>query len=799
MTALARADGGGASGGLTVTAMIPHADAGGSTMAYIGEGADVDATSTVAITADGVYSATATTVAVAVGGLAGGVGADATADVSGIVDAHIGPAAGEIPSGVATRVNTHGAAITITARSSMTAIAQADGAGVSGGVTVAVMLPNADVMGITRAYVGEGVEIDAGSLTITANAPAMLARASSFAVGIGGFGAGQGIESEAVVSGTVEAYIGANAADVATMSAPDIDVGTGAVIVGADALMRALAEASGLGLAGLLAIGVMLPMAKVTGRTRAYIRDGVNVDAGSLTVQAGTLDDPGTPGDETDRVRYEAVATAKVVQVSIGGAGAGANAEASVDGTVEAFIGAPAGRTRGGLIGAVLDISGPVRVGALSDIDATATADGTGAAAGVSVTVMVPTAHASAVTRAYAGDGSNLKATTLTVRADGDAASTATTVAVAVSGLGAGTGATPTAITGSIVEAFVGERADTTRVTQADVQVRTTAGGRGTIDLDAVSRATALAEAKGAAISGIAVNVIIPSAKLTGRTSAYIGPRTNVYAGAVTVDADELIAKATAKAMGGTVGLGAVTDMTSLAVASRATEAFVGHHASLDLGGSAIALRADATMGEPVAFASNQGGSAGLVSIAVFKADAIVGDDMRGAVTVSIANPAVFTLGGHGLVVGDMVRLTTTGSLPTGLSAGATYYVVSATSSTFQLSSTPRGPPIATSGTQSGTHTLYRVGRSLTRAFVGDAASVTAGRLDILATSTTEAKSEISFLGIAAFVGVQIGRTTATAAHDTEAFVGDDAILNLSGALVISATRRRPRRRTSTR
>ena len=87
-----------------------------------------------------------------------------------------------------------------------------------------------------------------------------------------------------------------------------------------------------------------------------------------------------------------------------------------------------------------------------------------------------------------------------------------------------------------------------------------------------------------------------------------------------------------------------------------------------------------------------------------------------GTVTVTIASPGVFTLANHGLTVGDGVFLTTTGALPTGFSANQMYYVQSVpTSSTFTLTGLRTntvtgyslGSPNATSGTQSGTHTLW--------------------------------------------------------------------------------------------
>jgi len=80
--------------------------------------------------------------------------------------------------------------------------------------------------------------------------------------------------------------------------------------------------------------------------------------------------------------------------------------------------------------------------------------------------------------------------------------------------------------------------------------------------------------------------------------------------------------------------------------------------------------------------------------------------------TVTIATPGVFTWASHGLVAGQMVILSTTGALPTGLSAGTEYFVVagaSLTTNTFELATTRAnalaGTPINTTGSQSGTQT----------------------------------------------------------------------------------------------
>lgn len=80
---------------------------------------------------------------------------------------------------------------------------------------------------------------------------------------------------------------------------------------------------------------------------------------------------------------------------------------------------------------------------------------------------------------------------------------------------------------------------------------------------------------------------------------------------------------------------------------------------------------------------------------------------VAGPFTVSVASPAVFTRGAHGFVLGQEIRFTTTGTLPTGLTANTPYFVTAIpTKSTFRVSATPGGPDVATSGTQSGTHSI---------------------------------------------------------------------------------------------
>lgn len=89
-------------------------------------------------------------------------------------------------------------------------------------------------------------------------------------------------------------------------------------------------------------------------------------------------------------------------------------------------------------------------------------------------------------------------------------------------------------------------------------------------------------------------------------------------------------------------------------------------------------------------------------------------------VTISIAAPGVITDTGHGLIAGDPVVFSTTGALPTGLTAGTTYYVKTvADANSYTVSATAGGSAITTSGSQSGAHTRTTVPTPSKRYFIG--------------------------------------------------------------------------------
>lgn len=82
------------------------------------------------------------------------------------------------------------------------------------------------------------------------------------------------------------------------------------------------------------------------------------------------------------------------------------------------------------------------------------------------------------------------------------------------------------------------------------------------------------------------------------------------------------------------------------------------------------------------------------------------GVGLTGAVfTVTIATPAVVSATIN-LAEGDAFTLSTTGALPTGLTVGTVYYARNVSGTTFNLSATPSGALINTTGTQTPTHSI---------------------------------------------------------------------------------------------
>jgi hypothetical protein len=122
------------------------------------------------------------------------------------------------------------------------------------------------------------------------------------------------------------------------------------------------------------------------------------------------------------------------------------------------------------------------------------------------------------------------------------------------------------------------------------------------------------------------------------------------------------------------------------------------------------------TIGQVPGTATNDNASSG--NVGEYIATSSIGSSQTSTVTITIASPAVITWTANGFVnspidgnVCTPVNFTTTGALPTGLTAGTTYYVIGSTitTNTFEVATSVAncvaGTAVNTSGTQSGTQT----------------------------------------------------------------------------------------------
>lgn len=80
--------------------------------------------------------------------------------------------------------------------------------------------------------------------------------------------------------------------------------------------------------------------------------------------------------------------------------------------------------------------------------------------------------------------------------------------------------------------------------------------------------------------------------------------------------------------------------------------------------------------------------------------------------TFTAATTDVITLAAHGLLAGDRLRFTTTGTLPAGLSLATTYYVIASGlgANTFKVSATLGGAAVDITDTGTGVHTANHYG-----------------------------------------------------------------------------------------
>jgi len=133
---------------------------------------------------------------------------------------------------------------------------------------------------------------------------------------------------------------------------------------------------------------------------------------------------------------------------------------------------------------------------------------------------------------------------------------------------------------------------------------------------------------------------------------------------------------------------------------------------------------------------------------------------MSSEVQISAATPAVITWPLHRLPADTPIQFTTDGTLPTGVTANTTYYVLAAglTPNSFRISLTVGGAAINTSGGQTGVHTATRTTPTYQVAIVSDESSYCLEDDALSLIDLPEQANSVTFLAQRFIYGCDSGR-----------------------------------------
>ncbi|HEV8062517.1 MAG TPA: hypothetical protein VGP68_21740, partial [Gemmataceae bacterium] len=634
--------------------------------------------------------------------------------------------------------------------------------------SIGVSLNNSTIGDTVSAYVGNAtVTTSGGGVDISATSAATIggeAVATSVAVGIGGSGAGG--ESTSTDKITTQAYL-ATGANVATNG--------GLLSLSSTSSPQISAEADG-GSLGLVSVGVMLSTASLNGPTRAYIGEGVTVNAGGVSVEALSQDGGG-----------DAV-TATTSLVNIGGVALGVtNATANIEDTTEAFVGPEAGATPTNSPTTITG-GGPLLVHANSTTTAKVSAPG-GSGGAISVSSTSMKANVDGSTNAYLGGNLTLNVPAAMVKAESTNSGTTSATMVGVAAV---------ALNVAQVEAENSRGVSAYVANGANVQAPTT-----NLTLQSNSTENATANLNGGNGGVINVAVLIDSATVSGTTQAYVPAGATINAGALSVNADVLGANANNNSTLVSIGLAAGAGTQSNATVSGSSIAYVNGNGStlqingpLSISANAISGTADQASVGAGGVLSAAGASATANDSESTKAYLAAGAALVGPGPVSItangtAAPTInLTVGSGGLISGGGATATvndtasTQAYLDTGSTIGAAANPTGAvTIAAIGIDEGNNSVTIGSGGvlTGNGTTVTTNVDPSISAYLANNAKIYSSGSVNVTATSTRaegHASAEsISLGGVA--VGDPIAK--ATTAPVVQSYLSQGSMISASG------------------
>ena len=643
-------------------------------------------------------------------------------------------------------------------------------------VSIGVSLNNSTIADTVSAYIGQAkVTTTGGNVTVSATSTATIggeAVATSVAAGIGASGAGG--ESTSTDNVVTQAYLAAGA-NVATHG--------GLLSIASTASLQIGAEADG-GSLGLVSIGVMKSTATLNGATRAYIGEGVKVNAGGVTVKALSQNGGG-----------DAV-TATTSLVNIGGVAIGVTtATANIEDTTEAFVGPEAGSTpTNSLTTITVTNNGTLLVDANSTTTAKVNAPG-GSDGSITVSSTAMNANVDGATNAYLGGQLTLAVPTATVKAESTNSGTtsATMVGVAIAALNV-----------AQVEAENSRGVSAYIANGANLQAPST-----NLTLQSNSTENATANLNGGNGGVINVAVLIDSATVSGTTQAYVPAGAMLNVGALSVNADVLGANANNDSTLVAIGLASGAGTQSNATVSGSSIAYVnGIGSTLKIGGP-LSISAKATSGTVDQATVGAGGvlsAAGASATAndseTTKAYLAAGAALIGSGPVTItadgtATPSInLTVGSGGVISGGGATATVndTTSTQAYIDTGSTIGTAANPGGSVTIAATGidegnNSISIGSGGvlTGNGTTVTTNVDPNISAYLANNAKIYSSGSVNVTATSTrAEGHSTAKSISIG---GVAVGDpiANATTAPVVQSYLSHGTSISATGNVNVSA------------
>ena len=161
----------------------------------------------------------------------------------------------------------------------------------------------------------------------------------------------------------------------------------------------------------------------------------------------------------------------------------------------------------------------------------------------------------------------------------------------------------------------------------------------------------------------------------------------------------------------------------------------------------------------------------------------IFSSDAKLSAAFTAATTDIITSAAHGLIEGDLIQVSSSTTLPAGLSASTDYYVRDVTTNTFKVSTTMGGSAVDITDTGTGTHTLVLKGKKV---LVSDASVInlsvhTTGSANFLLQVQGSEQEDVDFNAAASPSNRWTYLTLADLSTPATKYAGDTGYTEISG------------------